>query len=117
MLKRILNNKGFSLIELLVVVAILGILAAVAIVSLSGSTDKAKGAVAKTDVGNAATEATAYVAENGDLTGFPLSAGFTGKVTKTVDDPAAGDVTLESVAKSGCKAVVTGAGVVTISGC
>lgn len=36
------NKKGFTLVELVVVIAILGILAAVAVPKLSGSTNKAK---------------------------------------------------------------------------
>ena len=40
--KKIKNQKGFTLVELMVVIAIIGVLAAIAVPKLSNSTDSAK---------------------------------------------------------------------------
>ena len=41
-LKKINNRKGFTLVELVVVISILGILAAIAVPKFTGSTQKAR---------------------------------------------------------------------------
>ena len=43
-MKKLLNKKGFTLIEMLIVVAIMVILVAITVPNFSGATDKAKDA-------------------------------------------------------------------------
>jgi len=63
MFKMIKNKKGFTLIELMIVVAIVGILAAIAIPNFLTYQAKAKTAEARTNLGAIFTSMTAYKAE------------------------------------------------------
>jgi general secretion pathway protein G len=57
---------GFTLVELLVVIVILGILAAVAVFAVGGVTDKGKQSACKADVTSVQTASDTYFAINGN---------------------------------------------------
>jgi len=59
------GEKGFTLIEILVVIAILGILAAVAIPNLASFMDKGKTESAETELSIVQTCVVAYMEDNG----------------------------------------------------
>ncbi|MEA3056044.1 MAG: type pilus assembly protein PilA [Actinomycetota bacterium] len=68
MLKRVQvlrSQEGFTLVELLVVVTILGVLAAVAVIAIGGATTDSKQAACKTDVATVQAAADAYLAKSG----------------------------------------------------
>jgi len=74
------NRKGFTLVELMVVILIVGILAAVAIPLMQGRIDKAKWSEANATAGTIRTALRAYAAETSlatasGLIGADLSAG------------------------------------------
>jgi type IV pilus assembly protein PilA len=58
------DQKGFTLIELMIVIAIIGILAAIAIPQFNSYRKRAYNAGANTDVKNAFTAAQAYFGDN-----------------------------------------------------
>jgi len=64
------SKKGFTLIELMVVIFIVGILAAVAIPIMRGRIDSAKWSEGKAGAGSIRTAARAYIAEKGDSYDF-----------------------------------------------
>ncbi len=81
------TRRGFTLIEMLVVVVIIGILAAVAIPKFRASKDKAKLASVKTDLRNLRNAQEAYFVDKARYTTalsatlFKLTAGNTSKMT------------------------------------
>jgi prepilin-type N-terminal cleavage/methylation domain-containing protein len=84
------NRKGFTLIEVLIVAAVIGVLAAVAIPRYSSSKDKAFAAAMKADLHTVAIFEEQYAAENHGqyfsgtaTTGSPLN-GFTPSKDVTV---------------------------------
>ncbi len=74
------NNKGFTLIELMVVIFIVGILSAVAIPLMRGRTDAAKWSEGKTIAGTIRSALRTYNAEKGP-TYLNYAADLTGDVT------------------------------------
>ena len=64
-LKRINNRKGFTLVELVVVISILGILAAIAVPKFTGSTQKARIAADQANRRTLMGVAAMYIASEG----------------------------------------------------
>jgi type IV pilus assembly protein PilA len=72
MLSRLRSKKGFTLIELMIVVAIIGILAAIAIPNFLRFQAKSKQSEAKTNLGGIFTAETSYFAEHNNFADLNL---------------------------------------------
>lgn len=120
------NRKGFTMIELLVVVGIISILAAIAIPRLAATKDRAKLASVKTDVRNAETAEETYFSNDATYgtfvqlqaaSNFSLSSGNTMTITTgtTGYTVAANNASIASAITS-CVVQVAGGAASTVDG-
>jgi prepilin-type N-terminal cleavage/methylation domain-containing protein len=102
------NEEGFTLIELMIVIAIIGILAAIAIPQFSAYRTRSFNSAAAADVRNAATAQEAYFVDNqsycgtvGTLTGATYGLYLSENVTLAVTAATTSGYTMTSSHASG----------------
>ena len=103
MLKKKLNKKGFSLIELIIVIAIMAILAAIIVPTVINKVSEANKTAAATEAQNLANAIQQDIIE--------LSAGGTNATTTYVDSVSGSTITI----KTGAPSTISGSGSDTIT--
>ena len=78
------QSKGFTIIELLVVVAIISVLAAIVLVNITGYINKGKNAAIKSNLGTVLTNAAVHFDVNGNYTTFSASSGYANPAASAV---------------------------------
>jgi type IV pilus assembly protein PilA len=99
-LNKMKNQKGFTLIELMIVIAIIGILAAIAIPQFSAYRRRAYNSAALSDLKNFTTAQEAYFVDN---EAYCLTVYLSEKVTLTINSADTTLYNMHSVHSSGDK--------------
>jgi general secretion pathway protein G len=99
------KDKGFTLVELLIVIVILGILATVTVFAVRGITDQGKASTCAADKKTLETAVEAFYAQNG-LASIPTEAGlvpsFLHSTSPNYDIDATGNVVAQASNTNGC---------------
>lgn len=83
MVRNMQTQKGFTIVELLIVIVVIGILAAITIVSYNGIQNRANDTSVRNDLSNLATSLAMYQVINEQYPADLLAAGLDIKINKT----------------------------------
>ena len=105
------NEDGFTLVELLIVIVILGVLAGIVVFAVNGITDRGELAACKADVQSVQTATEAYYAKN---TAYPATIdGLVPTFLKTAPHPTAYTINYGGAATGTVQGVLGGKDCIT----